>query len=248
MRQRQQQQESLARVLAYILGRRPDEYGLIPDADGWLPVKELLRVLSQDGQFAFVRLSHLEELAHLTPAPRIELDQGRIRAAVRDLPRPQPVDQPPPLLYRAVTAKSHPVAAAHGLKPDASGHLLLAATPEMALKIGRRRDPKAVLATVQAKAAARDGIAFRRYGEDLYLADGPLSPEYVGLPPLPPEPPGKAVRKDKPAVPAAPPTPGSVLLDIAGQPLKPWKQKGGKKEPDWKQQTRKDRRRRGGPK
>ena len=35
----------LAKFLAYILGNRPDEFGLVPDPDGYVKIKALLKVL-----------------------------------------------------------------------------------------------------------------------------------------------------------------------------------------------------------
>ena len=54
MRQRQQRQESLARLLVYILCRRPDEFGLVLDATGRLPVRELLWALAQEEGWGYV--------------------------------------------------------------------------------------------------------------------------------------------------------------------------------------------------
>ena len=59
MRQRQQRQESLAKLLSYILCRRPDEFGLVLDDAGRLPVKELLWALVQEEGWGYVRRSHL---------------------------------------------------------------------------------------------------------------------------------------------------------------------------------------------
>jgi len=97
-----------------------------------------------------------------------------------------------------------------------------------------------VLVTVQAQRAAKQGQAFFPYGEGLYLS-GAIAPEFLQLPPAPKKPAAKPAAEKKPA---EPPTPGSVLLDIQGQPVKPWQEKGRKKEPAWKEAARKQRRRR----
>ena len=80
MRQRQQRQESLARLLSYILCRRPDEFGLVLDETGRLPVKELLWALAQEEGWGYVRRSHLEEVVNVTSPGAFELDQTHIRA------------------------------------------------------------------------------------------------------------------------------------------------------------------------
>ena len=246
MRQRQQRQESLARLLSYILGRRPDEFGLVLDETGRLPVKELLRALGQEEGWGYVRRSHLEEVVNLTMPGAFELDTNYIRAL-----QPGPANLrsresvwPPPLLYRTITAKSHPVVAERGLVPPTAGELVLAADPDMARRLGRRRDQE-VLVTIQAQNAAKRGVEFFPYGEGLYLS-GEIGPAYLQLPAAPKKPEAKPAAVEKPA--PVPPTPGSVWLDIQGQPTKPWKEKGRKKGPAWKEGAQEQRRRKKGNK
>jgi len=40
--------QNLAKMLAYVLGRRPDEFGLIPDAEGFVRIKDLLKALHEE--------------------------------------------------------------------------------------------------------------------------------------------------------------------------------------------------------
>jgi putative RNA 2'-phosphotransferase len=242
MRQRQQRQESLARLLGYILCRRPDEFGLVLDKTGRLPVKELLWTLAQEDGWGYVRRSHLEEVVNLVSPGAFELDQTHIRAlqpGPAEL-RSQEAAWPPPLLYRAITAKSHPVVAERGLLPQAGSELVLASDPEMARRLGRRRDPQAVLVIIQAQNAAKKGREFYPYGQGLYLSEA-IGPEYLQLPPAPKKPEAKPARVEKPV--PEPSTPGSVWLDIQGQPIKPWKEKGRKPDPAWKEGAKEHRRR-----
>jgi putative RNA 2'-phosphotransferase len=245
MRQRQQRQESLARLLGYILCRRPDEFGLVLDEAGRLPVKELLGALAQEEGWGYVRRSHLEEVVNLMSPGAFELDRTHIRA-IQPGPAQIRSDEaawPPPLLYRAITAKSQTVVAERGLQPPAGGELLLAADPEMAKRLGRRRDPQAVLVIIQAQSAAKRSVEFFAYGQGLYLS-GPIGPEYLILPPAPKKPEARPKAPEKPT--PEPPTPGSVMLDIQGQPVKPWKEKGRKKGPAWKEGAKEQRRRKKG--
>jgi len=239
MRQTQQRREALAKLLEYILGRRPDEFGLVLDTQGRLPIKELLRALSQEEGWGYVRRSHLEEVVHLLRPGGLFLDQSHIWAVPPADRRSATPVWPPPLLYGSITAKSQEVVAVHGLRPQSSPEVVLTEDPDLARRWGRRRDPHAVLVTVQAQRAAQQGQEFFPYGEGLYLT-GALGPEFLQLPPLPKKPPAKpAVEKPHPE----PPTPGSILVDIQGQPLKPWKEKGRKKGPAWKEAARAERRR-----
>jgi putative RNA 2'-phosphotransferase len=247
MRQRQQRQESLAKLLSYILCRRPDEFGLVLDKAGRLTVKELLWALVQEEGWGYVRRWHLEEVVNLVSPGAFELDGTHIRAL---LPGPAGLRSdeaawPPPRLYRAITARSQAVVAERGLEVRAGGELVLAADPEIAERLGRRRDPQAVLVMVQAQNAAKRGVEFFPYGEGLYLS-GPIGPEYLQLPPAPKKPEARPKAPEKPA--PEPPTPGSVWLDIQGQPVKPWKEKGRKKGPAWKEGATVQRRRKKGDK
>lgn len=245
MRQRQQRQEALAKLLSYILGRRPDEFGLVLDQAGRLPVKELLWALGQEEGWGYVRRSHLEEVVNLVSPGAFELDQTYIRAVQpgpAELRSQEPI-WPPPLLYRAITQRSHSVVAERGLQPPAGGDLVLAADPDLARRIGRRRDPQGVLVTIQAQQAAKRGVEFFPYGEGLYLCQA-IAPEFLQLPPAPKKPEAKAAPAVQPS--PAPPTPGSIWLDIQGQPAKPWKDKGRKKGPTWKEGAKEQRRRKKG--
>jgi putative RNA 2'-phosphotransferase len=121
------------------------------------------------------------------------------------------------------------------LKPPSDRDLVLAATPELALKLGRRRAPNPILVTVQTQAAERRGIAFTGYGQGLYLAPG-LPREVLQLPP-----PVPAAEKPKPEKPRPPvPTPGTFILDLPGmfQPVSKSRGQGKKEEPAWKAGTR----------
>ena len=118
-----------------------------------------------------------------------------------------------------------------GLKPPAGGELLLAATPEQALKLGKRRGAD-ILVTIQAQAAARKGVAVQGYGEALFLLNSPLAREFLQLPPPAP------TSKPKPTPAAQPrPTPGSFLLDwpqALQDPAKPRDKRGKQAETPWK--------------
>ncbi len=243
MRQPQQRRDSLAKLLDYILCRRPDEFGLVLDRQGRLSVKELLRALAQEEGWGYVRRSHLEEVVNLLRPQALAMDQTHIWAVdpgPADLRRDTP-DWPPPLLYRAITAKSHEVVATRGLLPPDGGEVVSAATPELALKLGRRRDPQALLVTIQAQQAAKQGVEFFPYGDGLFLSAA-IPPQFLQLPPAPRKPTVKPAQEKQPPVP--PPPPGSVWLDLQEQAAKPWQGKGKKKDPAWKEAARQERRRR----
>ncbi len=229
------QLEALSRMLTYMLCHRPDEFGLVLSDDGFVSLKHLLQALMPEPGWGFVRRHHLEEVAALIQPPRFEVAEGRIRGLSppsASLRRP-PGEEPPPLLYLAISPKAHERVWEQGLKPPEDQELLLAVTPEMAQKLGQRRTPAPVLITIQAQAAAEAGIPFQGYGEGLFLAPA-LPREFLQLPP-PPQGRGKAQPE---RTPRPLPTPGGFILDL-GQMLKGIPKPRGKKgEPSWKAGTR----------
>jgi putative RNA 2'-phosphotransferase len=231
------QLESLARMLTYILSHRPDEFGLVLSDEGFIPIKHLLQALSAESGWGFVRRHHLDQVVGLMSPPAFEVAGEQIRALS---PGPAqlrgPAGEPPPvLLYLAIPPKAHLRVWEEGLKPPPDRDLVLAATPELALKLGRRRAPNPILVTVQAQAAHRRRIAFTGYGQDLYLAPA-LPRDLLQLPPPPPAP--DKPKPEKPRPPA--PTPGTFILDLPGmfQPPSQGRGKGKRDEPAWKAGTR----------
>jgi len=231
------QLESLARMLTYILSHRPDEFGLVLSKEGFIPIKSLLQALGAEPGWGFVRRYHLDQLAGLMSPPAFEVEGERIRALT---PAPAslrrlPGEPPPALLYAAIPPKAHARVWEEGLKPPPDRELVLASTPELAKKLGRRRAPDPILIIVQAQAATRRGLSFTGYGEGLYLAPA-LPRDFLQLPPPP-----QSMEKPKPSIPRPQaPTPGSFTLDLAGvvQPGTKPRSKGKKDEPAWKAGTR----------
>jgi putative RNA 2'-phosphotransferase len=231
------QLEDLAKILTYVLCHRPDEFGLVLDPEGFVSVKQLLQALAAEGGFSQARRHHLEQLAGLLQPPRFELAGDKIRGLVpspADLRRPG--ESPPTLLYLAIPPKAHERVFEYGLKAPPGHELLLAYTRELALKLGRRRSPDPILVTVQAQAAARVGVAFVGYGENLCLAQEIPRP-FLQLAP----PPQKQPEKPKPEKASPPrPLPGTVVLDLPDFLQKPARarNKDKKGEPAWKSGTR----------
>lgn len=234
------QLETLAKMLAYILGHRPDEFGLVLGEDGFIPIKQLLQALIHEPGWGFVRRHHLDQVVSLLQPPAFELSEERLRCLhPGSLPPRRPGEAPPPLLYLALPPKAHERVWQEGLKAPTGGELVLARTKDTALKLGRRRAPAPIVITIQAQAAAKMGIKFTGYGEDLFLARS-LPREFLQMP-------APLVQEEKPKVPKAapaPPTPGTFLVDLGHPPAKPSRPRGKKEEPAWKAGTRALRRKR----
>jgi putative RNA 2'-phosphotransferase len=228
------QLETLAKMLAYILGHRPDEFGLVLDADGFVALKQLQQALIHEPGWGFVRRHHLDQVVSLLQPPAFEVTEDKIRCLQPGpLPPRRPGEPPPALLFLAIPARAHERVWQEGLKAPFGQELLLARTKETALKLGKRRAPAPILVTIQAQAAAKAGSEFAGYGEELFLAQS-ISRDFLQLP-------APQIQEQKPKVPKAaptPPTPGSFLIDWSQPTGKPPRPRGKKAEPAWKAGTR----------
>ena len=203
--------DRLAKFLDYALGRRPDEFGLIPDEEGFVWIRTLLKAVNEEEGWGWVRQASLNEVAVSPADPPVEIVSGRIRSADRSrLPRRAPAMEMPKLLYVCVRSKAHPVVVKHGVSPLGGGDsVVMSSDPELARRLGRRIDAEPVLLTVHTDRCVAAGLIVDRFGEALFLVDA-LPPDCFSAPPLPKE---KEEAK-KPAAPARPATPGSFFLDM----------------------------------
>ena len=233
------QLENLAKMLAYILGHRPDEFGLVLDETGFVPLKQLQQALMQEPGWGFVRRHHLDQVVLLLKPPAFEIVGDKIRCLQPGpLPRRRPGERPPPLLYLGLPPKAHERVWNEGLKAAAGGELILARTREAALKLGKLRAPSPLLITIQAQAATQTGVPFTGYGEELFLVQE-VPREFLQMP-------APLIQEEKPKVPKftpAPPTPGTFRVNLS-QPAKPTRRRGKKAEPAWKAAARARRKKR----
>jgi len=237
------QLKELAKIIDYILFRRPDEFGLFPDEDGSLPIKELIWALHEEPGWSYVRSTHLKELAYSGLQVNFSLHDTHIRPKVPS-PLGLALTPPPRFLFHGARRQAYQAILKQGLRPGSRGHVVLASTEEMALRIGSRRDANPVLLTLDAARAHQAGHQFLRCGELLYLVRELPAPFITGPPLEQVHPPAKAPRKS-PEVSDREvwQTPGSFLLDPSRVP-DPGRVTRGKKDVDWKRQLRRERRRR----
>lgn len=230
-----------AKYLSYILGHRPDEFGLVPDDNGYVPIKELLKSINEEKGWRHIRIPHLKEISFAINPPPIEFHEGMVRARDRTrLPKIEPGIDLPKLLYFAVRRRAYPVILEKGL-PYHPGRprLVLSADEAMAKRIGRRRDHQPVLITLHVEASADKGTYFQKYGQGLFLADAIYPGTFHG-PPLPKKEaiPPKSNKSNNRSEPEIPKTPGSYFPDLSSLS----ESKSRRKKSDWKKDRREARR------
>lgn len=202
----------LARLLNYILGRRPDEFGLVPDTEGYIAIKELIKVLHEE-KWGRVRPAHLETLPYRLPMAGIEMTPNRIRAGERDqLPQISACPAVPKQLFTGIRRKAYAATAQNGLTAQRyPERVVLFADLELARRVGRRRDADPLIVTVQTTVAQAAGVQFERFGQAVYLATG-IPANCCRLPPPPKPKRARRAEGDTPKVLPSHPA-GSYTLD-----------------------------------
>jgi len=163
--------DKLSKMLSYVLGRRPDEFGLAPDNHGFIKIKHLLKALHEQDGWKFVRLSHINQILMDPRAPAFEIKEGLIRAENRDaLPKTKIPTEHPGVLYTCVRRKAYGAAIEKGLLTKDDMRVTLSSCRDMAEKIGKRNDSQPVLLTVHVKKALDEGVVFMQTGDSLFVS------------------------------------------------------------------------------
>jgi len=221
--------DRLAKLLAYILGRRPDEFGLAPDTDGYVRTKDLLKAITEEDGWRHIRQGHIDEVLYTLTEPPVGIKDRQIRAKNRkqltELIVPETL---PKLLYTTVRQRAYPNAHRKGVFPGAAAYVVLSSDMRMAERIGKRIDRSPVTLTVRTADAVLQGVNFLQTGE-LYLSRTIPAGCFSG-PPLPKERPEMVTQEtQKPLKPERPVTPGTFSLD-PNKPAKDREKRRRKKE------------------
>ena len=233
--------------MLYMLGHRPDEFGLLPDNEGWLTFKELLWALHEEPGWGYVREIHLREVLTGKDRSLFNWEEARLRAVDRRwrLNLDEPGPEAPKILFIGVRKRAHPHVMEKGLL--SAGFLVLSPDRSMAVRMAARRDRKPVLLEIATALAPDEGVAFYRFG-DLFLASS-IPPACIAGPPLSEEDRlareerklGRA-KKQKP-LPVVAFTPGSFVLEPGRDPDR--SRQKGRQQKGWKERARKARREKG---
>jgi putative RNA 2'-phosphotransferase len=238
----QMKTHNLARFMLYVLGHRPDEFGLLPDEEGFVPYKELLWALHEEPGWGYVRKGHINEVLLSPDGPLFQAREDTIRALDRrwhfDLENP--AESLPTTLFIGVRRRAHQNVMEKGLASAQGRHIVLSPDRDMAMRIGRRRDHKPVLLEISTRSVSTAGIALKPFG-DLFIANQVPAEAMTG-PPVPKKD-MEATQKKEKVIPDKRPDfePGTFVLDMNRDP-DPSRHPKGKKRKGWKEAARKIRR------
>lgn len=253
-KRQQYKKDDLSRMLIYVLGHRPDEFGLVPDMNGYFPVKEILKALHEEPGWSYVMKGHINEVLIGKHREKFQSNGDKLKVPERrwTLDLDTPVLSPPKLLYIAVRKRAYPYIAEKGFQKIEGRLYVLSENKEMARRIGQRRDRKPILLEVQAFRSQSKGTNYYPFN-NLFLARE-IPPSFIIGPPLDKE--MLKRKEEEEAIRQRDFQAGTFSLDLDRDRTRPIPQAGnydgnrgkkaGKKRKGWKEDARKMRRRKSG--
>jgi len=163
--------KQLSKFISLVLRHKPEEIGLVLDANGWADTEELIRKINEKA--GGLTLSILEEIVENNDKKRFAFndDHSRIRASQGhsiDIELGLEPEQPPDILYHGTAEKNLPSILEKGLASQSRQHVHLSATTDTAREVGSRHG-KPVVLTIDAASMYRDGYAFYLSANKVWL-------------------------------------------------------------------------------
>lgn len=173
----------ISRKMSYALRHNPEKYGLKLAQDGSVEMETFLRAMNGMHHFepplteALIR----EVMAHAEKR-RFAIEDGRIRALYGHSFQIKVDHQeaiPPAVLYHGTARRFLDSIMEKGILPMGRQYVHMSADIETAEQVGRRRDNRPAILTIDAEKAAADGIKFYIGNDKVWLADQ-IPPQYLG--------------------------------------------------------------------
>lgn len=165
----------LSKEISYALRHAPWEYELEFDSEGFVPVEQLINAINESGNYdRLINVSDLEQIIENSDKKRHEIQGDKIRALYgHSIPMRISKETiiPPDQLYHGTTHKALETIINDGLKPMSRQYVHLSVDIETAFQVGKRRDDKPIILTIDAKRASNDGIVFYKGNDKVVLAD-----------------------------------------------------------------------------
>lgn len=172
----------LSKEVSYALRHAPWEYELEMDEEGFVPIPQLLHALNETNHYEReVTIEDLHHMMEVSDKKRHEIVGDKIRALYgHSIPMHIRKEEtiPPDVLYHGTTHKSIDRILKEGLKPMSRQYVHLSKDTDTAILVGKRRDDKPVILSVDAKKAYEDGVKFYLGNDKVVLADC-VPPKYL---------------------------------------------------------------------
>jgi putative RNA 2'-phosphotransferase len=165
-------QVRLSRRMSLVLRHRPETAGLTLDANGWVPVGELLTALGITRAELDLVVAHNDKSRFAVQTgpdgvERIRASQGHSRRVAVDLDLPAAT--PPAELFHGTPRANLEAILRDGLRPRSRHHVHLSMDLPTAVTVGRRRSPDVVVFSVATGAMVAEGHVFHRSDNGVWL-------------------------------------------------------------------------------
>ncbi|MET0422228.1 MAG: RNA 2'-phosphotransferase [Actinoplanes sp.] len=161
-----------SRRISMVLRHRPESAGLTLDANGWVPVADLLAALRLSRAELDAIVEHNDK-SRFAVARRddgvdwIRASQGHSRRVAVDLELP--VAEPPAELFHGTPRENLESIMRYGLRPGSRHHVHLSRDVPTALKVGHRRSADVVVLVVDTAGMAAAGHVFHLSANEVWL-------------------------------------------------------------------------------
>jgi putative RNA 2'-phosphotransferase len=176
-----QELKRLSKLLAVMLRHAPQDFGLTPDAEGFVSVADLWTQVDQrgGGRYTYEDLLAVVEGVS-SDKKRFEIRGEHIRAlyghsAVEVIYDPA---VPPETLYHGTTEQALGLIAQHGLTAQSRQYVHVTTNRQLAASVGARHEGKTIILSIRAAQAHAAGIVFFHPEAEHYLAER-IPPEFI---------------------------------------------------------------------
>lgn len=171
----------LSKTVSHALRHQPWLYELEPDAEGWVPIADLLTALRERRVWHDLDAADIAAMVAQSDKRRYEMCDGRIRALYgHSLPGKlaREAARPPAVLYHGTGPAAARSILAAGLRPMGRQYVHLSVDRGTALQVGRRKSPHPIILAIDAAGAFAHGVPFYRGNDLVWLADA-IPPHFV---------------------------------------------------------------------
>ena len=176
--------KKLSKEISYALRHNPQKFGITLDNQGYTETAGLLAAINNKNKYE--REITVDDICHIiktSDKQRFEINGDKIRALYGHS-IPMHIEKipaaPPEILYHGTTKDALNKILKTGLLPMERQYVHLSADTEMAVMVGKRRDPEPAILKIDAAAAYGDGIVFFIGNDNVWLCDK-LPAKYITI-------------------------------------------------------------------
>ena len=171
----------VSKLMAYVLRHSPEEFGLKPDGEGFVPLDELVKALQT--VYPDVTEEFVREIVERDAKGRYEIRDGKIRARYGHsfkVKLDHEEDTESRVLYHGTPRRNLGRIMREGLKPMRRQFVHLSTSREEAIETGRRHGKDVVLLIIDAECLRRRGLRVYKAGKNVRIVER-VPPECITL-------------------------------------------------------------------